>query len=407
MSSSLPTATGGVTVGVDDACYDDGDLFAVLAALPDPRRSGGRRHPTGYVLAVLVASTACAGFESLAASAQWAKAAGRQVLLALGAAPDPLTGRVWPPSAATLGRVAAALDIAALEKALAAWTASRLDRTPAGADRLAVAVDGKTVRGARTGSQAAPHLLSAATHQAAVVLAQRQVPNKTSEIPMVTDLLADLQTAGHDLGSMVFTLDALHTQHATATLLEQAGAGYVLTVKGNQPGLRTAIINQLHAHPEPGRTSQLSRGHGRTEQRTLQVVPADTIAFPGARQIFQIVRYTGGLDGQRTRKEVVHGITNLSPAQADPAALAALVRGHWSIENSVHWVRDVTYREDAGRARTGNTPAVLAALRNVVTSALRLAGALNIAAARRAVTLDPRAIIHLLTRGTNPDKSSL
>ena len=114
-----------------------------------------------------------------------------------------------------------------------------------------------------------------------------------------------------------------------------------------------------------------------------------------------------GLDGQRTRKEVVHGITNLTPTQADPTALATLVRGHWSIENSVHYVRDVTYREDAGRARTANTPAVLAALRNAVTNALRLAGKINIAAARRAVTLDPSIILRLLTRRTKPDISPL
>ena len=114
-----------------------------------------------------------------------------------------------------------------------------------------------------------------------------------------------------------------------------------------------------------------------------------------------------GLDGQRTRKEVVHGITNLTPTQADPTALATLVRGHWAIENSVHYVRDVTYREDAGRARTANTPAVLAALRNAVTNALRLAGKINIAAARRAVTLDPSIILRLLTRRTKPDISPL
>jgi len=275
------------------------------------------------------------------------------------------------------------------------------DRTP-----VAVAIDGKTVRGARIAGGRAPHLLAAATHQVPVVLAQRQVPDKTNEIPMVATLLKDLRTAGHDLTTMVFTADALHTQHDTATLMHDAGAGYVMTVKANQPKLLAAIRDQLRAHDRTP-TRARSRGHGRTEERLITVAPATGVAFPGAAQIFRITRHTGGLDGQRTRKETVHAITNLSPEHADDAQLAALVRGHWSIENSIHWVRDVTYGEDASRVRTGNAPAVLAAIRNVVTTVLRLAGVANIAAARRAAALDPTAIIQLLERNPKRDKRSL
>jgi len=83
--------------------------------------------------------------------------------------------------------------------------------------------------------------------------------------------------------------------------------------------------------------------------------------------------------------------------------LAQLVRGHWAIENSIHWVRDVTYREDAHRARTGNAPAVLACIRNLVTTTLRLAGAANIAAAQRTVTLTPKTLLRLLRRPAKPD----
>ena len=100
----------------------------------------------------------------------------------------------------------------------------------------------------------------------------------------------------------------------------------------------------------------------------------------------------------------MYGITNLTADQADPDQLAALVRGHWSIENSVHWVRDVTYREGASRARTGNAPAVLAAIRNAVTTALPLAGALNIAAARRTAALNPHTVVKFFTRRPNHNK---
>lgn len=402
MRPSLPTAPAAVPVSAENA----GDLLAALRQVPDPRPGGARRHPTGYVLAVLVASFACAGFESFLASAQWAAGAGRELLLALGAAPDPLSGAVTPPSEATIRRIACRVDRQALETILAAWTAAQLDPAAADGRPVAVAVDGKTVRGAQIGGQRAAHLLSAATHDRSLVLAQRQIPGKTNEIPMVGALLDDLTAAGHDLATMVFTLDALHTQHATARLLEDAGAGYVMTVKGNQPRLLQAVLDQLGAQ-QPARTRQLSRGHGRTEERRLSVVPATGIDFPGAQQAFRIIRYTGGLDGQRTRKEVVHGITNLRTDHADAAQLATFVQGHWSIENSTHYVRDVTYREDASRTRTGNAPAVLAALRNAVTTALRLAGAVNIAAARRAATLNPQTIIELFTRRPEQDKAPL
>ncbi len=115
---------------------------------------------------------------------------------------------------------------------------------------------------------------------------------------MVAMLIEDLRAAGHDPATMVFTLDALHTQHRTATLLDDAGAGYVLTVKGNQPGLRTAVIGRLRDHDadRPSRSSRRSHGHGRTEERLIEVAPATGIDFPAATQIFRVTRYTGGLD---------------------------------------------------------------------------------------------------------------
>ncbi len=387
-----------------------GDLLAALRAVPDPRPGGARRHPTAFVLGVLVMSMASAGFESFTAAAQWAAAADPALLLALGAAPDPLTAAVGPPSEATLRRVVAGIDREALEAVAAAWTAGQLPGPGPETARLAVAIDGKTVRGARDGDRPAPHLLAACTHAtpglAPVVLGQRAIPGKTNEIPMVAALVDDLRAAGHDPASMVFTADALHTQHRTAELLHNAGAGYVLTVKGNQPGLRTAIIGRIRAD-RPPRSGQCGRGHGRTEERFIEVTPATGIDFPGASQVFRITRYTGGLDGQRARKEVVHGITNLTATEADDARLAALVRGHWAIENSIHWVRDMTFGEDAHRARTGNAPAVLACIRNLVTTALRLAGAVNIAAARRAAALKPATILRLLHRPPKPDKPSM
>jgi hypothetical protein len=202
-----------------------------------------------FVLGVLVVSFACSGFESFTGAAQWAASASRGLLLRLRGCPDPLTGAVRAPSESTIRRLATGVDLEAFEAVIAAWTATQLPEAGDVCGRLAVAIDGKTVRGARTGEQVAPHLLAAATHERTMVLGQHVVPGKTNEIPMVATLLDDLRAAGHDMAGMVFTFDALHTQHATATILDEAGAGYVMTVKGNQPRLLTAVADRLAEHP--------------------------------------------------------------------------------------------------------------------------------------------------------------
>ncbi|MHB8275958.1 MAG: ISAs1 family transposase [Dermatophilaceae bacterium] len=250
-------------------------LLAALEAVADPRRGGARRHPLPYLLAVLVAAFSSAGFASLTGAAQWAAAVGPGVLRALGARPDPFTGAIRAPGEATLRRVATRLDATAFEAVVAAWTTANLN--PAGGlesakGRVAVAVDAKTVRGAKVPGQVTPHLLSAATHQVPVVLAQRQIPDKTNEIPCVATLLDDLRQAGHDIAGMTFTLDALHTQHATAALLHDAGAGYVMTVKANQPKLLAAITEALRTQ-EPQRTIARNHGHGHGHGRTEASTP--------------------------------------------------------------------------------------------------------------------------------------
>lgn len=269
----------------------------------------------------------------------------------------------------------------------------------------ALAMDGKCARGARRstpenvpnadtaenltgpGSGRAPMFLAAVTHHRPMVVAQRQIPTKISEIRGVATLLADLQAVGWNLASTVITLDALHTVRETANKILDTGAHYLMIVKRNRANLydrcaqliATADPDQLDRHTATG------RGHGRTEERilaALSLTDTDGIDFPGAAQVLRIVRYTGGLDGQRTTKEVVYALTGLTHNRADAPILSTLVRGHWQIE-ALHHVRDVTFGEDASQARTATLPVTLAVIRNTVIAALRLAGATNIAAARR------------------------
>lgn len=129
--------------------------------------------------------------------------------------------------------------------------------------------------------------------------------------------------------------------------------------------------------------TQPNRGHGRTETRTIRTASAESIDFPHAAQIFRLRRDRGGLDGQHTSKEIVYGITSLPDHRAGPAHLAAYTRGHWTIENRLHYIRDLTWCEDASQVRTGNAPRVMAGLRNLATGVLRQSGITNIAEALR------------------------
>lgn len=398
---------------------DAADLLTLLASVPDPRRTPGRVHPTGYVLAVVLVAFTCPAFAHLVGAAAWAAAAPPWVLRLLGAKPDPLTRRVSPPSEATIRRVLTGVDPVAVQAVFTAWLTPRLgDATPEDDALRGRSVDGKTLRGTRdaTGrSDVMRHLLGVATHDHQVMLAQVAVDGKTSEIDAVPTLLDQMHEAGQLNGQTVLTLDALHTIRESAQAIRDHGAHYLMTVKGNTPTLANAVIDRLRTTPAAhlGRHAQTDKGHGRTEHRLITTAALtdvgsvhDEVTFPDAAQVARIVRHRGDLTGQRTTKEIVHVITSLPATLADPAALAGLTRGHWSIE-ALHHIRDQTFGEDASRARTGHTPTVLAAIRNTITAAIRLAGHTNIAAARRQATLDIRTAIAWFTSRTQPDTTPL
>jgi predicted transposase YbfD/YdcC len=128
------------------------------------------------------------------------------------------------------------------------------------------------------------------------------------------------------------------------------------------------------------------RAHGRVELRTLKAVTVNHFGFPHAAQV---IRKTRDLKARRWRTVVVYAVTSLTFAQASPARLADLLRGHWAIENGLHWVRDVTFAEDRSQVRTGTAPQVMACLRNLAIGVLSRAGPVNLAAALRHHGRDP------------------
>jgi len=122
------------------------------------------------------------------------------------------------------------------------------------------------------------------------------------------------------------------------------------------------------------------------------------IEFPHARQVFCVERIVQHLDGSPFRHEIIVGVTSLPPDRASPERLLALNRGHWGIENKLHWVRDVTFDEDRSQVRKGAAAQAMASLRNLAISLLRLAGATNIAAAVRTCAARVRRAVRLIGR---------
>ena len=246
-----------------------------------------------------------------------------------------------------------------------------------------VAVDGKTLRGSAVAGQPGRHLLLAALdHSRGVVLGQVDVQAKTNEIPMFAMLLDRI-----DLAGAVITADALHAQTAHAQYLAgQRRADYLITVKRNQPSLHAQLAG-LPWRQIPAADIRHDRGHGRAERRSLKVTAvAAGIAFPHAAQAIQVVRRRRPLSGKNSKKwssETVYAVTSLTAARASPAQLAGILRGHWLIEDSLHWVPDMTFGEDSSQVRTRNGPLVMASLRNLAITILRLTGHASIAAALR------------------------
>jgi predicted transposase YbfD/YdcC len=387
------------------------DLRDYLARVPDPRARRGVRHSAGSLLA-LAAAAVLAGARSFAAIGEWIADAPQRVLAVLGARFDSRSNRYLAPEESTVRRLTQQIDGDLLDDAMHGWLlahhtisgtsevdlADRSDSAP----MTAVAVDGKALRGTfpRTGG-AGVHLLAAITHTTGqdrtdgIVLGQRQVEQKTSEIAWFAPLLDEI-----DLTNVVVTADALHTTRDHARYLVERGAHYVFMVKENQHRLHS-LLNSLPWHEIP--TCVLTEtGHGRDERRTIQLAPLGNftgypaIDFPHTTHAFLIERYTTHHTSGKTSSYAELGITSLPTPQAHPTQTATYVRNHWHIENRLHWVRDVTYREDHSRVRTGNAPRAMATLRNLAISTLRHHGWTNIAKGLRHMSRNPNRPLTLL-----------
>jgi predicted transposase YbfD/YdcC len=255
------------------------------------------------------------------------------------------------------------IDGDALDAAVGTWLAWR-ESTTAGdgthGDRLrpSIAVDGKTVRGARRPDGTQGHLLAAMTGTG-LVTAQRDVDGKTNEITAFHPLLAGL-----DLDDTVVTFDALRSQTGHARfLVEDCHAHYIALIKGNHPTLHR-WLRALSWREAPLGDKTQATAHGRDEIRRLKTTTPTRIAFPYAAQPVQIVRRRRTVTTGKYTLERLYSVTDLTAEQADATEIARYIRDHWGIENKLHHLRDTTYAEDT--TRSGSEPYLQAAVNQVV-----------------------------------------
>jgi predicted transposase YbfD/YdcC len=284
------------------------------------------------------------------------------------------------PCQSTLHRLFRRVDGAALAEALAAHVAAR---PHARETSRGVALDGKAHRGRlRFGTDGCPiHALSAVCHGSGLVLTHVPITatgdKAEAELSVAPTVVAQLSWRDR-----VITGNALYCQRALGRQVGAAGGDYALLVKANQPAVYDAITlpfdppAELHALPWLDRreASTRERGHGRTNERRHLIAStdlADDLDWPGLAQVFRLERiWTEHGTAHRSRH---YGITSLSPTRADAAALLALRRGHWTIENQVHRHKDVNLGEDASLVHLDHGPTSLALLRDAALNLLHRA----------------------------------
>jgi predicted transposase YbfD/YdcC len=356
-------------------------LAQQLQQIEDPRNRRGRQHQWQYLLLV-IASALMAGQRSGRAMAQWAAEHGEELIASL----RPHRQRI--PSGATLCRVLSKLPIEQLEQHVSAYTA-QIDQeddmmgsveTKQGEVLRGQSVDGKTVCGATQHGELV-HLVSLVRHESGTTLAQERVESKIDERKAARHLLTPVH-----LAQTITTADALYTQVKHAEQILAAGGHYLMVVKRNQPSLYQAIelafaalppINQEEAaFWQFERHITYDKQHGRMEKRTLESTTAlnDYVQWPG---VAQVLRRTCQRTERKTGKMTTHvryAITSLSRETLSLAQIELVWRRHWTIENQLHYVRDVSFGEDACQMHSGHAAQALAALRNAILALLRFEG---------------------------------
>jgi len=344
--------------------FDVGSLYAQLHELKDRRKPRGIRYPLVAVLVMMVMAKLC-GEDTPSGIADWVKYRAESLVELL-----KLKRKTMPHHSTYRRMEAEVIDPEELEQVVSAVLAGKKFF----GKQVLVSIDGKVLRGTLDEAQNGTYLLAAYLPSEGLVLMEIALEGKGGEIPGATKLLNLV-----DLREKVIMGDALHTQRAVSIQIVEAGGDYIWFAKGNQPQLEEDIRLWFEPEPEPipgqGRlpkdfetVRETSKGHGRLEERTLTVSSQlnDFLNWPYLQQVFRLERHFLSTKTGEIQEQVVYGITSLSREEITSRKLIKTIRKYWSIENGLHYRRDMTLQEDRTRMTKGNAGRVMACLNNLV-----------------------------------------
>lgn len=372
MSQGFGTSTGsrqkGLTRRAPDVTVDaeqvQEDWLGYFGELEDPRGMQGVEHRfLGIVMIAILATIGGAkGWEDIEtygeAHEEW-----------LGSFLELPRGI---PSADTYRRLFERLEPSALERCFSGWVNQLVEQTGA----QVIPIDGKTLKGSydRGKKQSALHLVSAWASENRLLLGQVAVSSKSNEITAIPALLELLDVSGS-----IITIDAMGTQHKIARQIWDKGADYVLCLKANHPTLWAQVKSWMDRAQKQGfegiehsYDSRVEAGHGRREHRQVWAVPLAAMGalhesgqWLGLQTVVMVKRVRHLWN--KTTQEVMFYLTSLP---CDAVQIGRAIRTHWSIENSLHWVLDVTFDEDASRIRNAHSPQNMALLKRMAIGLL-------------------------------------
>jgi predicted transposase YbfD/YdcC len=361
--------------------FDVKDLATYLNQLHDPRDNRGKIYSLGTILSMVILAR-LSGEDKPKGIFEWLRHRQEALVqlygLKRGGTPCLNTIRI------ILGEV---INLLELEKRLIEYLHERYG----GQESVLITIDGKTMRGTiPKGYRQGVHLLSAYLAAEGIVLKQVMVPTNSNEINEGPTLLKEL-----NLKNRVVCADAIQTQQTFCATVMAGGGDYLLVAKGNQERLQADIRQYFQpARRAPGwhgtvlpqrMTRQVNKGHGRIETRTLTLMTASEayLQWPGVQQVFRLERRTVIITTGEVTVETIYGLTSCAPAKADADQLLRWLRAYWSIENGLHYRRDVTLREDATRTAFPGLARAIAIVNNFLVGLVQKLGYGNLPSARR------------------------